>query len=236
MVIALQDVTTDPRLLADIIQWDIRNWSSALAFWEQGVDWQRVETCLELGARDGGLALWMALKNKSVVCSDVEDSRDRALAHHNKYQLDGRVEYATIDATNIPYENHFDVIAFKSMLGGVGGGDHADRQQLAIDQIHKALKPGGKLLFAENIVGSPLHRFVRKRFIKWGQWWRYVTVAELKTFLRGFSRVETHTTGVLGALGRTERQRTALSLIDRALVTRVTPQEWRYLAYGIAEK
>jgi SAM-dependent methyltransferase len=178
----------------------------------------------------------MALKNKSVVCSDIEDPSQRAREHHGKYRLGGTVEYATIDATSIPYENHFDVIAFKSMLGGVGGGDRIDRQQQAIDQIYKALRPGGKLLFAENLAGSPLHRFIRKRFIHWGQWWRYVSIKEMRTLLRQFSRVELRATGVLATLGRSERQRRALAAIDRTVMTRVTPREWRYLVYGIAEK
>jgi SAM-dependent methyltransferase len=236
MSIALSSSTMDPRLLADIIRWDVHNWSQALDFWERAVDWNRVEHCLELGARDGGLSLWMALKHKSVVCSDIEDPSARAREHHARYHLAGAIEYATIDATSIPYENHFDVIAFKSMLGGVGGGDRIDRQRLAIDQMHKALRPGGYLLFAENLAGSPLHRLVRKRFIHWGRWWRYVTMGEMRTFLRQFSRVELRSAGVLAALGRSERQRRVLAAVDRAIVAHVTPKEWRYLVYGVAQK
>ena len=28
--------------------------------------------------------------------------------------------YQDIDATNIPYENYFDIIVFKSIIGGIG--------------------------------------------------------------------------------------------------------------------
>jgi ubiquinone/menaquinone biosynthesis C-methylase UbiE len=227
--------TMDKNLLGDIIQWDVRIWSQALDFWESRVDWSRVDNCLDLGAGRGGLSLWMALKHKHVVCSDVEDS-SRAREHHKKYDLDGYVEYATIDATNIPYENQMDIVTIKSVIVNIGGGDDSGKQQAAVDQMYKALKPGGKLLFAENLVGSPVHRFVRKRFVKWGAWCRYVTVDEMKTFLRRFSRVEMRTTGVFGAFGRTERQRNALGVVDNAVLNHVTPRSWQYLVYGIAEK
>lgn len=223
-------------LLTDIVQWDIRNWSQAIDFWDRSVDWSQVHDCLELGGRDGGLSLWLGLKGKHVVCSDIEDTRTHARGHHEKYGLTTNVDYAVVDATSIPYENQFDVVTFKSVLVAIGGGERKDRQQLAIDQIYKSLRPGGKLLFAENMVGSPLHRFVRKRFIHWGSWCRYVTPAEMREFLHRFKRVEMRTTGVLGTFGRTERQRSALSAVDHALLNHVTPAAWQYLVYGVAEK
>jgi len=226
----------DKNLVTDIIRWDVRNWTVALEFWERNVDWDQVATCLELGSQEGGLSLWMGLKGKSVLCTDVEDSRDRAREHHQKHHLNSSVEYAIVDATDMPFENRFDVIAFKSVLGGIGGGGHKDRQQRAIDEIYKALKPGGRLLFVENLVGSALHRWVRRRFIKWGNWWQYVTLEEMDQFLQRFSRVEMHTTGVLGAFGRSERQRSALGAVDQALLSRATPRRWHYLVYGIAQK
>ena len=226
----------DKKLLKDIMQWDVRNWSEALSYWDRNVDWENVHDCLELGARDGGLSLWLGLKNKSVVCSDLENNRQWAEAYHQKYNLDAHIEYATIDATNIPYENRFDVVTFKSVLVNVGWGDAKERQQLAVDQIYKALKPGGKMLFAENLTGSALHGAIRKRFVHWGAWCRYVTTDEMKTFLSRFSRCEMRTTGVLGVFGRTERQRDFLSAMDQALLNRLTPQRWRYLVYGIAWK
>lgn len=225
----------DKQLLGDIVQWDVRIWSQALEFWERHVDWAQVQTCLDLGAGTGGLSLWMALKHKHVICSDIEDN-SRARQLHQKYDLDGFLEYATIDATNIPLENQVDVVTIKSVLVNVGGDDSGQRQQSAVDQIYKALKPGGKLLFAENLVGSPVHRFARRRFVRWSASCRYVTVGEMRAFLRNFSHVEMRATGVLGTLGRTERQRNALGTIDQALLNYVTPASWRYLVYGIAQK
>jgi SAM-dependent methyltransferase len=228
--------TMDKNLVTDIIQWDVRNWSAALEFWERSVAWDQVVTCLELGSKEGGLSLWMGLKGKSVLCTDVEDSRDRAREHHKKHHLNSVIEYAIVDATDMPFENRFDIITFKSVLGGIGGGGHKERQQRAIDEIHKALKPGGKLLFVENLAGSALHQWVRRRFIEWGDWWRYVTLDEMNQFLHRFTRVEMHTTGVLGTFGRSERQRSALGVVDQAILNRATPRRWQYLVYGIAEK
>jgi SAM-dependent methyltransferase len=226
----------DKRLVADIIQWDVRNWSQALHFWERDVDWNSVSECMELGSRDGGLSLWLALKNKHVICSDVEDNRNRARRHHEKRGVTAGVDYQIIDALEIPYESRFDLVVFKSILGGIGLDGRKDRQQLAIDQIYKSLKPGGKLLFIENLIASPMHNFVRKKFIRWGTSWRYVTLQEMQGFFHRFARVRMKTVGVLGAFGRSERQRNLLALIDQAVLNHLTPDRWQYVVYGIAEK
>lgn len=222
-------------LLEDVVQWDVGNWSTAVRFWDRAVDWSRVETCLEVGGRSGGLSLWMAKKGKKVVCSDLKDTAIKAAALHRKYNLASSIEYRDIDATDIPYENHFDVVAFKSVLGVIGSADK-QAQQTTIDQIHKALKPGGQLLFAENLAATRLHNFVRQRFIWWADQWRYITVDEMREFLRNYSKYELHTTGVLGTFGRTERQRRLLAAIDRGVLNRVAPQSWKYIVYGTARK
>ncbi|MEX0676386.1 MAG: methyltransferase domain-containing protein [Pirellulales bacterium] len=226
----------DNHLLADIVEWDVRNWSRAIEFWDRAVDWSRVETCLEVGGGRGGLSLWLAMKGKRVVCSDLHDVRRAAVAHHGKYKLDARIDYQDIDATRIPYENHFDIVAFKSVLGGIARQGGKPIQQTVIDQIHKALKPGGKLLFAENLVASPLHRVVRERFVRWGRDWRYVTLQEMNEFLRNYSPKELRATGVLGAFGRTEGQRRFLGAVDQRFLNYVTPKRWKYIVYGTAEK
>ncbi|MGD9722102.1 MAG: class I SAM-dependent methyltransferase [Pirellulales bacterium] len=226
----------DKQIVDDVIQWDVRNWSEALRFWDQNIDWSAVHHCLEVGSKTGGLALWFALHHKPTVCSDITDTAHVARQHHQKYPLDPPMSYEIIDATEIPYENHFDLVAFKSVLGGIGGNGRKDLQQRAIDEIYKALRPGGKLLFVENLTGSYMHQWVRRRFLEWGDWWRYVTRDEMREFLRRFARVELRTTGVLSTFGRSERQRSILGAIDQAVLKRVTPPRWHYLTYGYAEK
>ena len=224
------------QLLNEIIQWDVRSWSKALHYWEQNVDWSEVGTALELGGRQGGLSLWLALKGKNVICSDLCNAKQTAEPLHSKYNVASLISYEDIDATAIPYTNHFDVIAFKSVIGGIGRGDNIAKQQRVFDEIHKALKPGGKLLFAENLVGSSWHQQLRKRFVLWGNAWRYVTVEDLKRFMQNFHSSEVKTTGIAAAFGRTEGQRSLLSRIDDLFLRQICPQNWNYIAYGIAEK
>ena len=56
---------------------------------------------------------------------------------HKRYGVASRIKYCDINATDIPFENHFDLVVFKSVLGAVGYDDRLDRQQMAIDQIFK---------------------------------------------------------------------------------------------------
>jgi len=210
-------------VLRDIIQWDVRLWSRAIWFWEKRVDWNKTYTCLELGGRQGGLSLWLALKGNNVMCSDLSKSKETAVPLHTRYNIHEHVSYEDIDATNIPYTGHFDIVVFKSVLGRIGRGGNKAIQQKTIDEIYRALKPGGKLLFAENLAGSPAHKWLRKKFVPWGDSWRYAALSELSEFLSAFRRVEIKTTGVLGMLGRTEKQRNALAAFDGLLMNYLFP-------------
>jgi SAM-dependent methyltransferase len=223
-------------LMNEIIQWDIRSWSSALKYWDKNVNWDQMNTCLALGERKGGLALWLALKQKQVVCSDLCNIKENAEPLHIKYNVSNLITYQDIDATEIPYENHFDIIVFKSIIGGIGRNNNIAIQQKVFDEIYKALKPGGKLLFAENLIASPLHQFCRRRFIKWGESWRYVSLHEIGQFLSSFKSHEIKATGVLAAFGRREWQRNILAVIDRLLMNHICPDNWKYIVYGIATK
>lgn len=220
----------------DIIQWDIKSWSKALSYWESNVEWEKIQNGLELGGREGGLSLWLALKGKKTVCSDLKDVQNTAEKLHLSYDITSLITYQDIDATNIPYENHFDVIVFKSIIGGIGRGDNSEIQQKVFKEIYKALKPGGRLLFAENLTASPFHQFLRKRFVNWGNAWRYVSVKEMKGFLKDFSSYDLKTTGVLATFGRTEKQRNSLSTFDDLLLNKICPDNWKYISYGIAVK
>lgn len=221
---------------ADVMQWDVINWSVALPFWEAHVDWARCHHALEIGGREGGLSLWLAHRGVDVICSDLEDAGTTAAPSHRRFGVEDHVTYQDIDATQIPYENEFDLIVFKSILGGIGRGANSSVQQTVIDQIFKALIPGGILLFAENLTASPAHRYLRRRFVKWGDYWHYVTLPEMSAFFTAYTGVQIRTTGVLGTFGRSENQRRWLGKIDQALVNRIVPSHWRYIAYGVARK
>jgi hypothetical protein len=68
----------------DFLQWDVKSWSPALQLWEDQMK-DEACCCLELGAREGGLSLWLALKGNYVVCTDFENSRSKAEALHRKF-------------------------------------------------------------------------------------------------------------------------------------------------------
>ncbi|MFN9882695.1 MAG: SAM-dependent methyltransferase [Bacteroidota bacterium] len=223
-------------LTKDIIQWDVKSWSKALSYWDSKVEWNKIQHSLELGGREGGLSLWLALKGKSVVCSDLKDVQKTAEQLHKRHQVSTWITYQDIDATNIPYEEYFDLIVFKSIIGGIGRNDNYKNQHKVFKEIYKALKPGGKLLFAENLAASAVHRRLRKRFVQWGSSWRYVSLDEMKEFLSDFSYYDIKTTGLLGTFGRTERQRNVLSAVDDLVLNKICPDRWKYICYGIAEK
>jgi SAM-dependent methyltransferase len=224
------------KLTKDIIQWDIKSWSKALTYWDNNIDWNNIQNGLELGGHEGGLSLWLALKDKQIVCSDLKDVKSTSEPLHIRYNVTGLIKYQDIDATNIPYENHFDIIVFKSIIGGIGRNNNIEIQKKVFKEIYKALKPGGKLLFAENLIASPFHQQLRKKFVNWGSSWRYVSIKEMKEFLMPFSSYEMKTTGVLGTFGRNERQRNLLSTVDQLILNKICPDNWNYISYGIAEK
>ncbi|OQA09891.1 MAG: tellurite resistance protein TehB [Bacteroidetes bacterium ADurb.Bin397] len=226
---------TSPPMINDIFQWDVKAWSTALPFWEQKIKVIPKGNALELGGRQGGLSLWLANQGFNVICSDLSDSEVTAKPLHQKYKL-ANISYADIDASAIPFQDHFDVIVFKSIIGGIGRFGGMELQQKTFDSIHKALKPGGYLLFAENLIASPLHQFLRKKFVKWGDTWRYVSLSELKSFTNEFRSVEIKATGFASAFGRSESQRNGFSIIDKMICNSVVPDNWKYIAYGAAQK
>lgn len=223
-------------LRRDIIQWDVSSWSGILNYWDGKTDWSKVQNALELGGRQGGLSLWLALKGIQTTCSDIKHVRENAEELHLRYKVASLVKYEEINAVNIPYENHFDIIIFKSIMGVIGIYDNYENQQKAFTEIHKALKPGGMLLFAENLAASSFHQFLRKRLVRWGSAWRYLSLAEMKDCLKVFSSCEVKTTGVLATFGRNEGQRRVLSAADKLILNHVCPEHWKYIAYGMAVK
>lgn len=222
--------------LSEFVEWDLSNWSPALDFWLQSTSLDLSNTIvLELGAGLGGLSLWLALKGARVVCSELNGVTEEARALHAKHNVQHLITYRAIDATHIPYAEHFDLVLFKSVLGDVGRGGRREMQDEAMREIHKSLKPGGELWFAENLSGSALHRFARK-FIRRGSLWRYVSLEEISQFLSPFRRFGYRTTGFLGVFGRGGLPRNLLGALDRLLFNHVVPSRWRYVVMGTAKK
>jgi SAM-dependent methyltransferase len=228
---------TNKDFLLDCVEWDTRNWSKALDFWENAVDLEHKNyECLELGGRRGGLSLWLASKGNNVICSDLNNPKQQASQLHEKHNLASRITYEGIDATDIPYHNHFDIVIFKSILGGISRDGNSHLNQVVLDQIFKALKPGGKLLFAENLKASRVHRLLRKRLVRWGSSWNYLDVNQLPALLTRFERVNLKTAGFLGAFGRTEQQRQVFGKLDTLLFDWSMGHGLKYIVFGVASK
>lgn len=225
-------------LLSDIFGWDVITWSSSLEHWQRHatVDFTR-STALEIGAgQSGGVSLWLALQGCEVVCSTLDEVPASVRALHRRYGVAHRVRYARLDALDLSERNAYDVIAFKSVLGGIGANGRADLQARAIGRLHAALKPGGNLLFAENLTATRVHAAWRRRFGAGKDGWRYLTVREMTQLLRPFGAVHYRTAGFLGAWGSSERQRRMSGALDGLLCRWLVPASWQYVLMGVAIK
>lgn len=202
-------------LLRDILEWDVANWKHALFFWDRFCGDISGKRVLDLGARHGGLSLHFALKGCQVLSTDLHGPSEQARQLHQRYGVADRVCYGSIDAAAIDQpDESFDIVCFKSVLGIVGRNDSLANQRRAVCEMHRVLKPGGLLLFAENLTASPLHQLLRRRYVSWSSAWRYVRCSELSDMLAIFSHVEMDTYGFFAVFGRSEFQRRCLHWLD----------------------
>ena len=223
-------------LLKEVLEWDVRSWSHAIKFWEKLEIDPKGLTVLDLGSRRGGLTYYFANQGAQVICSDLDGPSIEAKELINKHELSDLVRYEKIDATSIDLpDDSCDMICFKSILGGIGrdGNDHS--QNATLIEIHRVLRPGGTLFFAENLRASFLHQYLRKQFVRWGDSWNYLTENRLFQILAPFEEYSLEFWGFWSAFGRNEFQRSFLSHVD-SLIIPMIPQSQRYIVYGYAIK
>lgn len=225
--------TLDNSLKSDIIQWDIDTWGKSLDLWTAHLAKVNGKDAAAFGEREGGLSLWLALNDFDVHCTDYHPFKDTPLEIHTKHHVQDQISYEKQDITNIDLpDNSLDVVMFKSVIGTLS--DKA-LQQKALDELYRVLKPGGYLLFAENMEATSLHRFARKKFLSWGERWRYFKWSERNEMLGKFSQSQFKTAGFLATFGRSEKQRKFLAGIDK-LITPILPNSWRYVLIGACKK
>jgi SAM-dependent methyltransferase len=224
----------------DCVEWDIITWGRAFYFWEKHateVGGFLEKKGLEIGANNGGASLFFAQRfGAAMVCSDIENNSNGFRKLHDQYPGGLKIEYKQIDAKAIPYDNEtFDFVVFKSVLGIIGARNEHESIEKAIHEIHRVLKPNGILFFAENLRGSQLHQFARKKFVPWGNSWRYISLREMEGLLGCFAEKEIYTTGFFAAfVPRPEWLKTLAAKFDGLLF--FIPKRWRYVAYGFAIK
>jgi len=133
------------------------------------------------------------------------------------------------------FQEEFDIVTFKSVWGGVGSNGHYDRQKLMVENIYNALKSGGTLYFAENLVASSFHQWTRQKFIRWGNSWRYISIAEAKRLTKKFDLFEYWCGGVFGCFGRSKILSLLLGNID-CVFDRFFKPTTKYIISGICKK
>lgn len=216
------------------IQWDVKNWSKAIEYWMIQVEGKKKLKVLELGCGPGGISLLFDRIGFEVVCSDYQGVQDEVKEFHKKHGA-RNISYADIDAVKFNLREEYDVIVFKSVLGGASRYGKDENKTIVLNNIFNALKHDGILLFSENLKSTYFHALMRSLFTKWGAW-NYCSIEDFNEGLRKFRDVEMFTTGFLGTFGRNESQRRFLSLFDEAIFNHLVPSNWQYIIYGSARK
>lgn len=229
----------DRQLIADIAEWDCINWGRAIQFWDNShlVEFSDMvgKKVLDIGGRNGGLSLYWALKGAEVDCTDLNiEGFDKAKKLHKEYNVDNLITYKQLDVLDLCNENIYDVITFKSVMGGVGYNDNYANQVKMIRNIYRALKPRGCCIFAENLTGSKLHMWLRQKCRPWGNSWRYVTISEIKDLFAEFSDIDINSYGFLGILGQ-GKFFDICSRLDR-IFDPFMPENCKYIVSCVARK
>jgi len=168
--------------LKDVVQWDIKNWSNVLPFWEEHFDFSAGAKVLALGEREGGLSLYFAKKGCHVICSDYRPLPRSTKEMHKAYKVTDSIEYQEVDMKDIHLpDNSVNVVVFKSVIGALG---NKKDQKKALNEIFRVLKKDGVFLFAENMEGGVIHKFLRKRFVGWGHRWCYVNDTDMRDWTK----------------------------------------------------
>ncbi|MDB4016223.1 class I SAM-dependent methyltransferase [Flavobacteriaceae bacterium] len=215
-------------------EWDTISWSRTLLICHKYLESNRGKYVLEVGSRHGGLSLMLAKEyGMEVVCSDLNNPETSAQLLHKKYITNHTIQYKAIDCMQIDYkDNSFDFVFFKSVIGALGA---CEKQSLAFQEIFCVLKPGGVLLFAENLECSVFHMYLRRKFVPWSSHWHYPKLNDINLFLENYNFVEINTTGFFATFARAKFIRTFLSYFD-VVIDKILPKKNKYIVYGAAIK
>ena len=213
-----------------IFRWDSSNWSKTLQLWKKSIDYSFDGLkVLEVGSGDGSLSIWVYNLGGDVICSDLSYTNEKINTIKRQINNVDKIKFKKIDVLNIPYTNYFDIILFKSVLGGLRSQEN---QELAFKQIYKALKLDGKLFFCENMKSTFLHQYFRSKK-PWGHYWRYPSFTELINMSKQFRKIQYDTYGFIGAGDFPLKTfRVNLDYFSKLLI----PADWFYIFAGVYQK
>ena len=222
----------------DIIGWDVFNWGESLKFFDKHINYSSVKKVLELGAygSSGGYSLYFASKKLDVTCSGYYMPDEKLISLHKKYHFQKYIKYCQVDASDIKCEEKFDIICFKSMLGGIIGKWGIDKVKIVLNEVYKSLNEGGYLVFSENLHSTELHNYLRR--IDKDDNWYYLTNDEINGLIdnKKFEIISQKTLGFLGCFGRNEYQRSFLSMFDKLFFNHFIPSEYHYILFSVLKK
>jgi 2-polyprenyl-3-methyl-5-hydroxy-6-metoxy-1,4-benzoquinol methylase len=230
------------KTIADIIEWDVQNWSQLLTYWEPILKKLPPDgKILAFGERNGGLSLWLAMQGFHVDCTDRVRPTDAAVEMHKRYHVADKITYGSFDVVNSSMEgNKYDLIIAKSVLGGIKSDYKnattrtSETRENAIKNIYNLLKPNGYILFAENIQGSVLLHKVRKMLGKQKGWY-YFNISDFNNLFKTFHDVEIKTFGVIPTTSRNRYFNDFIFALNKYLLN-VLPSSYKYIAFIQGQK
>lgn len=171
-----------------------------------------------------------------MTCSGIIYPDNKLVSIHKKYSCHKYIKYDKIDATDISCKKKFDIICFKSMLGGIARNNRLDKIKTVFSEIHKTLNQDGYLVFSENLFSNEIYRALRNKYKVDN--WNYLTLNEIKSCINydQFKFINYKTSGFIGCLGRNELQRRILSQFDKLFFNYIIPSKYHYIIFAVLKK
>ena len=119
----------------------------------------RCENILDIGCGTGSLAMMVLRQNPTVkkfVGLDMSENMiEHALAKRQRLGLQEKVDFVVGDAEHLPFDdNSFDVVTCCNSF------HHYPHQDIAVAQIRRVLKPGGRAIIIDGSRDDPIGHFI----------------------------------------------------------------------------
>ena len=125
----------------NFIDWDIPNWSRALQYLDKHRHTEFYgKKVLEIGSGYGGLSFWAASNGAKVLCSDIVAPSEVAINMAKKYKIKN-IKFEKLNVLEMLYRDEFDIVLFKSVLGGISRSNNFSELKRIMYGIHDVLKP-----------------------------------------------------------------------------------------------